>query len=69
MEIKAEHKFDKFLEELSELSRKHKFVIGGCGCCGSPFINTYDEDVDGRYTVALSPDGESADELTWKRED
>lgn len=29
---------DKFLEELAELTKKHGLAIGGCGCCGSPFI-------------------------------
>ena len=27
-----------FLAELTELTRKHRIVIGGCGCCGSPFV-------------------------------
>ena len=27
-----------FLKELTELSIKHNLVIGGCGCCGSPWI-------------------------------
>jgi len=27
-----------FLKDLTELSLKHKLAIGGCGCCGSPFI-------------------------------
>ena len=31
-------KLDKFLEELSKLSNKYGFVIGGCGCCGSPWV-------------------------------
>lgn len=28
-----------FLKDLSELTRKHGFVIGGCGCCGSPYVH------------------------------
>jgi len=28
-----------FLIELSELTRKHGIAVGGCGCCGSPFLN------------------------------
>ncbi len=35
-------KIKAFLKDLTELSIKHNLVIGGCGCCGSPFINTMD---------------------------
>jgi hypothetical protein len=27
-----------FLAELSQLSNKYGVGIGGCGCCGSPFL-------------------------------
>ena len=27
-----------FLEDLTALTIKHQIVIGGCGCCGSPYI-------------------------------
>lgn len=33
-----------FLAELTELSRKHGVVIGGCGCCGSPFLFPFDDE-------------------------
>ena len=29
-----------FLQELSSLTQKYNLCIGGCGCCGSPFIDT-----------------------------
>ncbi len=45
-----------FLEDLEKITRKHKIAIGGCGCCGSPFlegisgkmrkINTYNYTID-----------------------
>ena len=35
-------KLDSFLEELSELSNKYGFEIGGCGCCGSPWVVSMD---------------------------
>jgi hypothetical protein len=33
-----QQKLNKFLEELTELSKAHGLAIGGCGCCGSPFV-------------------------------
>lgn len=52
-------KLNKFLEELSELSNKYGFAIGGCGCCGSPWVATIDHLVvaddlgfnNGKYTT------------------
>lgn len=29
---------ENFLKELSKLSNKYDIKIGGCGCCGSPFL-------------------------------
>jgi len=36
-------KTKEFLKELSELTRKYRIAIGGCGCCGSPFLISFDE--------------------------
>jgi hypothetical protein len=32
--------YAEFVAELSELSRKYKIWIGGCGCCQSPFVES-----------------------------
>lgn len=29
---------EKFLKELTSLSEKYGVYIGGCGCCGSPYV-------------------------------
>jgi hypothetical protein len=52
--------YTAFLKELSELSLKHGFFIGGCGCCGSPFVDS-GSNVSGKYTVS-----EDGDNMEWK---
>ena len=34
---------NEFLAELTELCNKHKLRIGGCGCCGSPWVEPLTE--------------------------
>ena len=36
--MKKIENLNNFLEELSALSNKYGLVIGGCGCCGSPWV-------------------------------
>lgn len=61
-------KLDAFLAELAALTKAHGLAIGGCGCCGSPFV--YDvndgtvlmEEVkEQKYAVS-----DQQDSLTWK---
>lgn len=49
---------EAFLAELTELSRKHGIVIGGCGCCGSPWVYKKDVLDTERY---ISENGELLD--------
>lgn len=39
----SEEQIRLFLEDLSKLTRKHGIKIGGCGCCGSPFLIELDD--------------------------
>ena len=52
-----------FVRELSELSRKHKIIIGACGCCYSPFL--LDLEKDGQYEIRERNNGEF-DDLNWE---
>lgn len=51
---------DGFLKELSELSLKYQISIGGCGCCGSPYLISTDGDTE--------INGLQHDELQWKED-
>jgi hypothetical protein len=53
---------DKFLEELTTLTKKYKLEIGGCGCCGSPYVEkTQDEHPYLKYTT-----NDKGDYLTYE---
>lgn len=47
-----------FLVDLAALTEKHGIKIGGCGCCGSPWVKKTEER-KGKYTC------EGVEELTW----
>lgn len=46
---------EKFVKDLSALSKKHGLWIGGCGCCGSPWV-TDDHDGERQYAVEILRD-------------
>ena len=33
------NRVENFLKELSDLTKKYNIVIGGCGCCVSPYLD------------------------------
>jgi hypothetical protein len=55
-----------FLKELTDLSRKHRITIGGCGCCGSPYVAGmndvgFDDKQSGQYIC----DDSTGYQLVW----
>lgn len=44
-----EEKKAKFLVELAKLTNKYSVVIGGCGCCGSPWAEYEAHHKPGHY--------------------
>jgi hypothetical protein len=48
-----ENKIREFIKGLDELAAKTGIAIGGCGCCGSPFL--YDARKKGKYKFSERP--------------
>jgi len=55
MDTLTQKQIDLFLKDLTELTNKHKIVIGGCGCCESPWIE--EADFIGEYHASGSDGG------------
>lgn len=58
-----ERKATKFIAELTALTRKHGIAIGGCGCCGSPFLMDAKAPKDPTKAYLVSDD---FTELRWR---
>ena len=39
-----DNRLGNFLKELSHLTKKYNISIGGCGCCGSPYLTDLETD-------------------------
>lgn len=55
----------QFLVEITELSRKYRVLINGCGCCGSPSLEALP--ASGKYYKMK--DGSGYGELKWFESD
>jgi len=51
-----------FIIELTALSRKYRVGIGGCGCCGSPYLTDLKPEDLPKEAGYTQDDGDS---LTW----
>ena len=57
---------DKFLSELTELSKKYKVVVSGCGCCGSPYLVDIEQhECEGHYSQEEEETEPSSSDLQW----
>jgi hypothetical protein len=57
----SDFSWDKFLSELTDLTLKYGVSIGGCGCCGSPWLDA-SADTDSTSGYFRSAGG---DRITW----
>lgn len=69
MSMKTPEQITAFLDDLTEVTKKHGIKIHGCGCCGSPCLE-YDLSEGVGYNVyatgsARNSDEDYYDSLTW----
>lgn len=55
LDNETKSRLDKFLKELAKLTQKYEIEIGGCGCCGSPYL--IDQNNDNIIKTDLSYNG------------
>lgn len=58
-------RLEKFLRDLSELSEAYDLWIGGCGCCGSPYIMKGNGEVIGNELKVNINDEYDTDEIRY----
>lgn len=61
-----DEKYKAFLQELSELSKKHKITIGSCSCCDSMWLTKHDN-LDGEYTAEWNQWSEYPERVAFDR--
>lgn len=58
----------RFLEGLEVLTKETGVVVGGCGCCGSPYLTCTDskpdKNMNGKYTYTLNQNW--VESLSWE---
>ena len=57
MKASESEKLSQFLAELRALCGRYGYKIGGCGCCGSPWIAT--DGLSDVHSLSASGDGAS----------
>ena len=55
----SEERKRTFILGLEKLTRENGIIIGGCGCCGSPYLSNAEE---GKLTEEA---GYKSDEIMW----
>ena len=61
--MSKEERQKQFLIELRELTIKHGISVGGCGCCGSPYLEM-DADVSYEKSGYIHDNGGEIDWIT-----
>jgi hypothetical protein len=66
----AEEREKRFLLELTTLTRKYGVSIGGCGCCGSPWLDSTIIPTDPRAGYSMTSGCvkwvDPSDEYDWR---
>ena len=57
----------KFLKAMTDLTLKHGIKVGGCGCCGSPYLTHVDKaELNEQFRYTCSDGG---DDVYWCKDE
>lgn len=57
----------EFLKKLNDLTKETGIAVGGCGCCGSPFLIKAEQHEEYCYNAELEDDGNFSG-IEWQNE-
>ncbi len=61
--IPTPEQIEAFIKDLTALTIKHGISIGGCSCCGSPYLQIADPPIS-KYDII----SKTADCLEWEKD-
>lgn len=59
----------EFINGLNDLTRKTGVTIAGCGCCGSPYLYSTKEGIEGySYHYEIKRQEEDVENISWEKD-
>ena len=65
--LSVDERIEAFVCGLSELTKRYGLAVGGCGCCGSPFLENLMDSDDNLYVVENLKYSSETGKYEWEK--